>query len=108
MDETSDGLADAHSVEDLEALRARLDRLDEALLERLRERIECCVQIARVKREHNVPMMQPHRISIVQDRAARYAEKHGIDPDFLHRLYDLIIVETCRVEDLIIQSARAS
>lgn len=86
----------------LETLRASLDRIDESLLDTLRRRIECCVEIAHYKREHNVPMMQPHRIGIVQRRAALYAQEHGIDPDFLRRLYELVIAETCRVEDLVI------
>ena len=32
---------------------------------------------------------------------------HGIDREFLRRLYDLIIGETCRVEDLVIAEAAA-
>ncbi|ETK35464.1 chorismate mutase family protein [Microbispora sp. ATCC PTA-5024] len=91
----------------LEALRATLDGIDESLLDLLRRRIECCVDIAHVKREHGVPMMQPHRIGVVQQRAARYAGEHGIDPGFLRRLYDLIIAETCRVEDLVIGDVTA-
>ncbi|MFD8493633.1 chorismate mutase family protein [Amycolatopsis sp. NPDC059657] len=86
----------------LEALRSQLDRTDERLLDILRTRIGICVDIAEYKREHDVPMMQPHRIGIVQRRAARYGEANGVDTDFLRRLYDLIIAETCRVEDLVI------
>lgn len=94
--------------DDLEALRARLDRVDEGLLDTLRDRIECCRQIARFKKAHGVPMMQPHRIGVVQRRAATYADEHGIDADFLRRLYEVIIAETCRVEDLIIDGPAAT
>jgi chorismate mutase len=86
----------------LETLRAQLDSIDGQLLETLRERIDCCVRIAEYKRENDVPMMQPHRIGIVQQRAADFGEAHGVDLDFLRNLYDLIIAETCRVEDLVI------
>jgi chorismate mutase-like protein len=88
--------------EDLESLRAQLDALDRVLLDTVRDRVRCCVRIADVKRRHGVPMMQPHRIAMVQERAAAYAAEHGIDAQFLQRLYDLIIDETCRVEDLVI------
>jgi 4-amino-4-deoxychorismate mutase len=92
---------------DLERLRAQLDALDQVLLDTVRDRIRCCVRIGDVKRRHRVPMMQPHRIAIVQERAASYAAEHGIDAKFLQRLYDLLIDETCRVEDLVIaDSAR--
>jgi chorismate mutase len=90
------------AAEDLERLRAQLDALDQVLLDTLRDRIRCCVRIAEVKRRDSVPMMQPHRIATVQKRAASYAGEHGIDATFLHRLYELIIDETCRVEDLVI------
>ncbi|WP_329008754.1 chorismate mutase family protein [Streptomyces sp. NBC_01601] len=86
----------------IEGLRAELDAIDERFLEQLRARIEKCVEIGHFKREHDVPMMQPHRIGVVQERAACYGERHGIDRDFLRRLYDLVIEETCRVEDRVI------
>jgi chorismate mutase len=97
-------LAHPHAAgpEDLERLRAQLDALDQVLLDTVRDRIRCCVRIAGVKRRHSVPMMQPHRIEIVHERAASYAAEHGINPTFLQRLYDLVIEETCRVEDLVI------
>lgn len=103
---SSQGYAESDSAhrsnDGLENLRLRLDRIDEKLLETLRERIACCSQIAFYKREHTVPLMQPHRIAVVQERAARYARKHGLSGPFLCQLYDLLIAETCRVEELII------
>jgi chorismate mutase len=46
--------------------------------------------------------MQPHRIGVAQERANRYAKEHGINEEFLRKLYDVIIEETCRIEDLVI------
>ncbi|WEH39180.1 chorismate mutase family protein [Streptomyces sp. NBC_01218] len=91
----------------IDDLRAELDAIDERFLEELRARIEKCVEIGYFKRDNDVPMMQPHRIGIVQERAARFGARNGIDQDFLRRLYDLIIEETCRVEDLVIGGATA-
>ncbi|MCF3961009.1 chorismate mutase family protein [Streptomyces fuscigenes] len=91
----------------IEELRARLDRVDAQFLDRLRERIEICVQIAHHKRENDIPMMQPHRIGVVQERAARFGSENGIDQKFLRELYDLVIAETCRVEDLVIGGSAA-
>lgn len=90
------------SERDLTSLRSELDKIDAELLDVLRERIEVCVRIARYKSDHDMPMMQPQRIEVVQQRAAHYGEQHGIDTDFLRKLYDIIIEETCRVEDLVI------
>ena len=96
------------AAEDLEQLRAHLDALDRILLDAVRDRIRCCVRIADVKRREGVPMMQPHRIALVQERAASYAAEHGIDAEFLQRLYELIIDETCRVEDRVMAADAAT
>ena len=96
------------AAEELERLRAQLDALDQVLLDTMRDRIRSCVRIADVKRRHGVPMMQPHRIAIVHERAASYAAENGVDAEFLHRVYDLIIDETCRVEDLVIADDAAA
>ncbi|MBB5803625.1 chorismate mutase [Saccharothrix ecbatanensis] len=100
-------MADDDADRQLEDLRAELDRIDFRFLDILRERIELCVRIAEHKREHGVPMMQPHRIGVVQRRAAEYGREHGVDVDFLRNLYDLVIAETCRVEDLVIGNVTA-
>ena len=89
-------------VEDLESLRSELDVIDRSLLEAVRDRLNVCIRIAEFKRDQDVAMLQPHRIAFVQDRAAAFGAEHSIDGDFLRRLYDLLIEETCRVEDLVI------
>ncbi|WP_338778185.1 chorismate mutase family protein [Streptomyces sp. DG1A-41] len=77
----------------LAGLRAELDLIDATLLDTLKTRIDVCVRIAEHKREHGVPMMQPHRIGIVQERAARYGAEHGVDGTFLRRLSGLPAAE---------------
>ncbi len=86
----------------LALLREELDRLDQDLLDTIRKRIECGVRIAEYKSANDVPMMQPGRVNLVKERAARYGSEHGVDPGFLVALYELIIREMCRVEDLVI------
>jgi chorismate mutase-like protein len=91
------------TVDALEELRTKLGGIDESLLDHLRQRLECCVEIAQVKSANGVPMMQPHRIGVAHDRAARFGEEHGIDQDFLRKLYDVIIDETCRIEERVME-----
>ncbi|WP_210403491.1 MULTISPECIES: chorismate mutase [Auritidibacter] len=73
----------------------------------LRRRIECCASIAHLKREHDIPMMQPGRVGVVHQRAEAFGQEHGINAEFLRSLYEVIITETCRVESLIIDEAPA-
>ena len=86
-------------------LREELDQLDQNLLDTVRRRIECGVRIAEYKSANEVPMMQPGRVTLVKERAARYGAEHGVDPGFLVELYGLIVDEMCRVEDLVIAQA---
>ena len=95
---------DQDPMEVLQALRDELDGLDRTLLETLWQRLDCCCRIGLHKRDHAIPMMQPHRIGVVQARAAAFAAQHGMSPAFLRALYELIITETCRLEDEIIGS----
>ncbi|MDQ0569997.1 chorismate mutase-like protein [Variovorax paradoxus] len=92
----------------LQSLRDELDGLDRTLLETVRRRLDCCCRIGLHKRDHAIPMMQPHRIGVVQERAADFAAKHGVSPAFLRALYELIITETCRLEDEIIGAPSTS
>ncbi|MBM7279235.1 chorismate mutase family protein [Gordonia rubripertincta] len=90
---------------ELADLRAELDTIDNRLLEDVRARIEVCTRIAYLKERHAIPVMQPRRVGAVHDHAHRYALDHGLSPQFLHDLYDLLISETCRVEDRIVETA---
>lgn len=92
----------------LQSLRDELDGLDRTLLETVRRRLDCCCRIGLHKRDHAIPMMQPHRIGVVQERAAAFAAEHGANPAFLRALYELIITETCRLEDEIIGAPSTS
>ncbi len=89
----------------IESLREQLDRVDQDLLDAIHRRMECGVRIAQYKAANAVPMMQPGRVTLVKERAARFGAERGVDPAFLIELYELIINEMCRVEDLIIAQA---
>ncbi|QIN84657.1 chorismate mutase family protein [Rubrobacter tropicus] len=95
-------MTEEHKATGLEELRAQLDEIDERMLRLVRERIQMIVRIAEHKREHGIPMMQPQRVESKHERAATFAAANGLDPSYLRRLYDLIIEESCRVEDEVI------
>lgn len=88
----------------LSALRDELDEIDRRLLESIRDRIEVCARVAHVKRTFDIPMMQPGRVGVVQDRARAFARAHDMSEEFLVSVYATLIAEACRVEDAIIES----
>lgn len=88
----------------LSSLREELDAVDHRLLDSIRDRIDICARVARVKREFEIPMMQPGRVGVVQERARQFARSNDLSEDFLTSVYKVLIAEACRVEDLIIES----
>jgi chorismate mutase len=70
----------------------------------LRRRLDICSDVARYKLAQSIPMMQPARIGVVTERAVKYGEEHQVSPQYLKSLFELIIEESCRLEDLIIQN----
>jgi chorismate mutase len=90
----------------IDRLRQDLDDIDAQLVEVVGRRFGVCREIARVKQDQAIPMMQTDRIRFVKQRTAALAAKHGVAVEFVERLYDLIIDEACRIETDIIEQPR--
>ncbi|MFI9640501.1 chorismate mutase [Micromonospora sp. NPDC051925] len=86
----------------LAPLRGQLDEIDREILALIVRRMRVCLDVARLKSEHTIPMMQQSRVSQVVGRARAYAAEHGLSEDYLGDLYTRIIAETCAEEDRLI------
>jgi chorismate mutase len=86
----------------LDEMRAEIDLLDGQLLDVVRRRLAVVHQVAEHKRDAGIPMLAQHRLDAVRRRAESYGREHGIDGAFLVRLFDVLLTETCRLEDEII------
>lgn len=91
---------------DINTFRQEIDTLDDVLVQTLAKRFDICRQVAIYKRNVGMPMMQPDRVKAVKKRCSVIGEKHGVNPEFLHRLYGLIINESCKIEDELMQSSK--
>lgn len=92
----------------LEPYRRRLDGLDDEIARLLGERFEVCREIARYKRAHDIPMMQPDRVAIVRDRYLARGEESKLPPDFAEGLFELLIAATCKEEDELMAALAAT
>jgi 4-amino-4-deoxychorismate mutase len=92
-------------VDILMNFRQELNSVDEQLIRLLGRRYEICRAVGQYKREHDIAMMQPGRVAEVKERCARMASEHNVDPEFVRRLFGMIIDEACRMEDEIIGKA---
>jgi 4-amino-4-deoxychorismate mutase len=101
MPSTASGSPAVDQSHPLDGFRAEINQVDEQLLALLRRRLEICVAIAGVKRDHGIPMMQEDRVAEVRARFSALAEGNGLTSSFAQHLYDVILAEACRVEDVI-------
>lgn len=91
----------------LEPYRRRLDEIDNAIARLFGERFDICREVAHYKREHDIPMMQPHRVEAVRARYLERGAEAGLPADFCERLFEVLIDATCRLEDELIETAPA-
>lgn len=89
----------------LRALRDRIDALDDRLLDLLAERIRVAHEVAACKREHGIPARLPDRVQAVLDRCAAAGAPRGLDPGYVRALWAVIIEETCRLEERLLDAA---
>lgn len=83
----------------LAGFRRRIDAIDDRLLAVLGERFAVIREVAAYKAPRAIPAVIPERVAEVRERCASEAPGHGLDPDVVRRLYDLLIGEACRLEE---------
>ncbi len=88
----------------LEPYRRRLDGLDDDIARLLGERFDVCREIARYKRAHGIPMMQPDRVALVRDRYLARGEEANLPAEFATGLFELLIAATCTEEDELMEA----
>ncbi|HMQ46411.1 MAG TPA: chorismate mutase [Saprospiraceae bacterium] len=86
----------------LDNYRAQLDELDNEIVALILKRLKVCEAIGHYKKAHDIPMMQPHRVQLVKEKAARLAEAAQLNPQFMEAIYTLIIQEACELQNKII------
>jgi chorismate mutase len=92
-------MAEKRAVENIDALRQRIDELDEALVRLLSARAECALAIGRVKKELGLEVYQPAREAEVLDHVQRL-NQGPLDNGAMRRLFERVIDEARRLERL--------
>ncbi|MGN6816837.1 MAG: chorismate mutase [Solirubrobacterales bacterium] len=87
------------SANGLEPFRRRLDEIDDQVAKLLGERLQICREVAVYKSEHEIPMMQPHRVKAVRERYLARGAEADLPEEFTSNLFELLIATTCKLED---------
>jgi chorismate mutase len=84
----------------IEELRSRIDVIDEQLLRLLNVRVQCAVEVGKLKHEAGLPIYQPDRESQVLEnvRQSATALSGPLTADAVVRIFERIIDEARRAE----------
>mgnify|MGYP000021996458 CR=1 FL=1 len=86
-------------MELLAPYRRRIDDLDDQIMELFSQRFAVIREVADLKNKHGIPAILQDRVDEVRERNADTGAAKGLDPEFIRKLYTLIIDEACDLED---------
>jgi chorismate mutase len=78
----------------LERLREEIDALNRELVDLLGKRTEVARKIARVKKEAELPVLDPDREQKIKEEMRRLARASRISASFIDELFDLLLEYT--------------
>jgi len=87
---------------ELSEIREHLDRLDNALLTILAERMSLIPKVAEYKKKNNVVRYQPEREQQIFEAKEELAKKLNVNPELARKIFETIIEDSHRIEKEII------
>lgn len=82
--------------------RSEIDRLDEALLHLMRERMKLSARIGEIKKENDISIFQPERWSHILSTLRERGSSLGLSPGFIRNLLIQIHDESIRIQSEIV------
>lgn len=92
-------------MEILAPYRARIDTLDDQIIDLLAQRMDIVREVGAVKARENIETVQSDRVVEVRERCAERGAKLGLNPGMVRKIYTTIIDEAHELEQMI--SARS-
>lgn len=93
-------------MEILKPYRARIDELDDRIIDLLAERTAVIREVGHLKHRENIPSVLPDRVDEVRERAAARAAEKGLDAALVRQIYTSLIDYSCALEDEIKAACR--
>lgn len=83
---------------ELKEIREHLDRLDDALVVILAERMSLIPKVADYKKKNNIERHQPEREKEIIQIKSKLARKMQLNPDLVEDIFKRIIKESHKIE----------
>lgn len=81
---------DKEFITQLEELRQQIDHVDKELYEIIAQRMDIVEEIGQYKKRNNVTVFQKNRWKEISDSRKSWADKLGLNPDFMAELFKVI------------------
>ena len=85
-------------MEDIAKLREEIDRIDEAIIDLLKKRMELVDEISRIKRERGLPVYDGEREREVVETRMRMAVERGVSGELAREVFSAILHHSKRVQ----------
>jgi chorismate mutase len=95
---------DALFNKNLEELRAVIDRIDNDLVNTIRERMNIVEQIGLLKKENNITILQPDRWADIFNSRQDWAKELNLTPELIYQIFQHIHAESIRRQTEVMNS----
>jgi chorismate mutase-like protein len=92
-------------MEILKPYRARIDAIDDQIVDLLAQRMGIIREVGALKAEKGIHPVLQDRVDEVRERCAARAAEKGVDADMVRDLYDRLIRHCCDLEAEIIKTS---
>lgn len=88
---------------DLKNYRKEIDLLDREIVRLIGKRFKIVRKLAIIKGKKGISVFIPSRIKDVLEKVSDWAEKYGVDRNFICGIYKSMIMHSCLLENEIVQ-----
>lgn len=89
---------DRNFVNELHALRSRIDKVDEEIIQLIAKRMNITQELGRYKRDHNITILQVDRWKEIIDTRTMLADKLGLTREFIMHYLEQLHKESIRTQ----------
>ena len=75
----------------LDQVRAQISMVDAAIIRLIAKRQELANQVAEIKQREGISIHDEKRVAVVLETVSREAEKSGIDPAAVKKIFEILI-----------------
>ena len=85
----------------LDILRKQIDEIDSSIVNLLAKRMKIVKKVGLLKKQHNIPPLDPARWQQVLTSKMEKVKSLGLDPEMVKKIYNIIHEEALKIEKLL-------